>query len=143
MSATSFDINSADFNLTENREQRIARDRIKGEGTIPITGPPGTGKSTVISSCCFDLIKEYSPVLVVTPTNAMVDSILAKIDNLAHRANLQLPRGFIIRYGNTTELEYSFPYLTTYTLDSLVSQHQASNTGGINKIRAGIDLMQN
>ena len=66
------------FNLIpENQEQYSARSRIKGENTIPVTGPPGTGKSTFISRCCFDLLKEYSPVLVVTPTNAMVDSILS------------------------------------------------------------------
>jgi superfamily I DNA and/or RNA helicase len=143
MAAINFDINSLNFSLSENPEQRAARDRIKAESTIPIKGHPGTGKSTVISSCCFDLIKEYSPVLVVTPTNAMVDSILAKIDSLARRANLQLPRGFIIRYSNITELNYSFPYLNRYTIDTLVSQHQLSNGGGITKIRAGIDLMQN
>ncbi|MBV9176849.1 MAG: hypothetical protein JO327_11820 [Nitrososphaeraceae archaeon] len=65
---------SETFNLIpENQEQYSARVRIKGEATIPVTGPPGTGKSTFISRCCFDLLKEYSPVLVVTPTNAMVD----------------------------------------------------------------------
>jgi hypothetical protein len=44
------------FNLVpENQEQYSGRSRIKGEGTIPVTGPPGTGKSTFISRCCFDL----------------------------------------------------------------------------------------
>jgi len=143
MATVNFDINSLTFNQSENHEQRAARDRIKLESTIPITGPPGTGKSTVISSCCFDLVNEYSPVLVVTPTNSMVNSILSKIDSLARCSNLQLPRGFIIRYGNVTELNYAYPHLNSYTLDSLVLQHQANNGGGISRIRAGIDLMQN
>lgn len=103
-------------NILQNDDQRAARDRINLENTVPIKGPPGTGKSTVISSCCFDLISEYSPVLVVTPTNSMVDGILAKIDSLARRSNLRLPKGFIIRYGNITELNYSYPYLNSYTL---------------------------
>src|SRR6266571_3027732 len=98
MATINFDINSLTFNQSENHEQRAARNRIKLESTIPITGPPGTGKSTVISSCCFELVNEYSPVLVVTPTNSMVNSILAKIDGLARSSNLRLPRGFIIRY---------------------------------------------
>jgi hypothetical protein len=143
MATINFDIESLNLNQSENQEQRGARDRIKIESTIPIKGPPGTGKSTVISNCCFDLINEYSPVLVVTPTNAMIDSILSKIDSLARRSNLRLPRGFIIRYGNVTELNYSYPHLNSYTLDSLVLQHQASNNGGISRIRAGMDLMQN
>jgi superfamily I DNA and/or RNA helicase len=141
MATISFDASS--LNLDENQEQRAARDRIKLEGTIPIKGPPGTGKSTVISNCSFDLINEYSPVLVVTHTNAMVDSILSKIDSLVRRSNIQLPRGFIIRYGNVTELNHTYPHLNTYTLDSLVLRNQARNDGGISKIRAGIDLMQN
>jgi hypothetical protein len=45
-------------------KQYSARNRIKGENTIPITGTPGTGKSTVISLCCFDLLREYSTVVV-------------------------------------------------------------------------------
>ena len=83
MATINFDINSLTFNQSENHEQRAARNRIKLESTIPIIGPPGTGKSTVISSCCFELVNEYSPVLVVTPTNSMVNSILAKIDGIA------------------------------------------------------------
>lgn len=141
MATISFDVNS--LNLAENHEQRAASDRIKLEDTIPIKGPPGTGKSTVISNCSFELVNEYSPVLVVTPTNAMVDSILSKIDSLARRSNLLLPRGFVIWYGNVTELNYSYPHLNTYTLDRLVLHHQASNSGRISRIRAGIDLMQN
>ena len=129
-----FDINSLTFNQSENHEQRAARDRIKLESTIPVTGPPGTGKSTVISSCCFDLVNEYFPVLVVTPTNSMVNSILAKIDSMARSSNLRLPSGFIIRYGNVTELNYSYPHLNSYTLDSLVLKHQANNGSGISRI---------
>src|SRR5919109_3760682 len=106
MTRINFDINSAKFSLTGNQEQLEAIQRIKAENTIPVTGPPGTGKSTVISRCCFDLIEQYYPVLVVAPTNAMVDSILVKIDSLLQPVKLELPKGFIIRYGNTTELRY-------------------------------------
>src|SRR5215212_2953090 len=88
----------------ENSEQLAVIDRIRSESRVPVTGPPGTGKSTVISHSCFDLIKEYSPVLVVPPTNAMVNSILAKIDYLLKNVKLDLPKGFVIRYGNITEL---------------------------------------
>jgi hypothetical protein len=80
-----------DFIQQENSEQLAVINRIRSENRVPVTGPPGTGKSTVISHSCFDLIKDYSPVLVVSPTNAMVNSNLAKIDYLAKQANLQLP----------------------------------------------------
>jgi ATP-dependent RNA/DNA helicase IGHMBP2 len=138
------------FNLIpENQEQYSARNRVKGESTIPVTGPPGTGKSTFISRCCFDLLKEYSPVLVVTPTNAMVDSILSKIHSLLQRVKLQVPKGFIIRYGNITELKYSYPNLMSYTLDDMVLSNYdvvSSNTSRVNasaKIRLATDYLRN
>jgi putative protein kinase ArgK-like GTPase of G3E family len=46
------------FDEIENLEQKIARYRINSEKTVPVTGPPGTGKSTVISHCCLDLLKD-------------------------------------------------------------------------------------
>jgi reverse gyrase len=74
----------------ENAEQKDARHRIMTESEVPITDPHGTGKSTVISHCCFDLLSEYSPVLVTAPTNVMVNSTLAKIDLLLRRYNVSL-----------------------------------------------------
>ena len=148
--AINLDINPENFNLAENQEQHAARQRIKAESTIPVTGPPGTGKSTVIARCCFDLIGEYSPVLVVAPTNAMVDSILVKIDYLLKNVKFELPKGFVIRYGNITELRYSYPHLTKYTLDVMVQQQQQHQTqqqqfpsNVCNKIRLCMDLLQN
>jgi AAA domain len=137
---------SETFNLIpENQEQYSARSRIKGEKTIPVTGPPGTGKSTFISRCCFDLLKEYSPVLVVTPTNAMVDSILSKIHSLSQKAKLQLPKGFVIRYGNVTELKYAYPNLMGYTLDDMVLSNSQfiSHVNGTAKIRSAMNYLQN
>src|SRR5919106_289683 len=112
----------------ENAEQKTARQRIMTERKVPITGPPGTGKSTVISHCCFDLLCEYSPVLVTAPTNVMVNSTLAKIDLLLRRSKIELPRGSIIRYGNTADLERSHPFLTKYSLDNIVSETSACNS---------------
>jgi putative protein kinase ArgK-like GTPase of G3E family len=40
--------------IAENQEQLSARNRIRTKDRIPITGRPGTGKSTVISLSCFD-----------------------------------------------------------------------------------------
>ena len=132
-------------NKEKNLEQHDAIKRIRNEDIIPITGPPGTGKSTVISQSCLDLINDYSPVLIVSPTNAMINSILVKIDNLARQSNLQLPRGFIIRYGNLSELTSTHPHLKErYSLDDLVQdQCCPSSTYTVDKIAAGRDYLQN
>jgi helicase MOV-10 len=125
----------------ENADQKAARYRINKESTVPVTGPPGTGKSTVISHCCFDLLAENSPVLITAPTNVMVNSILAKIDSLLHRANLPFLKGPIIRYGNTMDLELSYPYLRTYTLDNILVDNNEMNS--FNRSEIGRKYFQN
>ena len=121
--------------------RRLARYRINKESTVPVTGPPGTGKSTVISHCCFDLLAENSPVLVTAPTNVMVNSILAKIDSLLHRVNLPFLKGPIIRYGNTMDLELSYPYLRTYTMDNILVDSNEMNS--FNRSEIGRKYFQN
>lgn len=125
----------------ENTEQKVARHRIMTEREVPITGPPGTGKSTVISHCCFELLAEYSPVLVTAPTNVMVNSTLAKIDLLLRKSKIELPRGSIIRYGNTADLERSHPFLTNYSLDNIVKEVSIDNP--LNKIEIGRKYFRN
>ena len=126
----------------ENAEQKDARHRIMTESEVPITGPPGTGKSTVISHCCFDLLNEYSPVLVTAPTNVMVNSTLAKIDLLLRRFDITLPHGSIIRYGNTADLERSHPHLLKYSLDNIVNEVSTRNNP-LNKIGVGRNYFRN
>jgi helicase MOV-10 len=125
----------------ENADQKVARYRINRENTVPVTGPPGTGKSTVISHCCFDLLAENSPVLVTAPTNVMVNSILAKIDSLCKRARLPFLKGPIIRYGNTVDLEFSYPHLRNYTLDNIFIDSNEMNS--FNKAEIARKYFQN
>ncbi len=115
------------FDGIENYEQKTARYRINSEKTVPVTGPPGTGKSTVISHCCFDLLNDdYFPILVTAPTNVMIDSILSKIDSLLQREKIQLPRGFIIRYGNIANLNRTYNHLMKYAFDNIVEDYYSS-----------------
>ena len=137
------------FDDIENFEQKIARYRINSENTVPITGPPGTGKSTVISHCCFDLLKnEYFPILITAPTNVMIDSILAKIDFILQRLKILLPRGFVVRYGNTANLSRTYNHLVKYAFDNIVEDYcnSCSSNGGensYNKITIAKDFFQN
>ena len=126
----------------ENADQKAARYRINKESTVPVTGPPGTGKSTVISHCCFDLLTENSPVITLAlPTNVMVNSILAKIDSLCRRVKLPFLNRPIIRYGNTVDLELSYPHLKNYTLDNILINSNDINS--FNKAEIGRKYFQN
>jgi superfamily I DNA and/or RNA helicase len=137
------------FDEIENFEQKMARYRINSEKTVPVTGPPGTGKSTVISHCCFDLLNDgYFPILVTAPTNVMIDSILLKIDSLLHRENIQLPSGFVIRYGNIANLSRTYNHLIMYAFDNIVEDYYSSgysncvNSNFSNKITIAKNLFQ-
>src|SRR5918994_724959 len=115
------------FDEIENLEQKAARYRINSEKTVPVTGPPGTGKSTVISHCCFDLYNnDYFPILITAPTNVMIDSILSKIDFILRRLKIELPRGFVIRYGNIANLNRTYSHLTKYAFDNIVEDSYSS-----------------
>src|SRR5215208_5002683 len=142
------------FDEIENFEQKTARYRINSEKTVPVTGPPGTGKSTVISHCCFDLLNDdYFPILVTAPTNVMIDSILSKIDSLLQREKIQLPRGFVIRYGNVVNLNRTYNHLMKYAFDNIVEDYYSSeysnctdnnnNNNFYNKITIAKDFFQN
>ena len=138
------------FDEIENFEQKMARYRINSEKTVPVTGPPGTGKSTVISHCCFDLLNDgYFPILVTAPTNVMIDSILSKIDSLLQRENIQLPSGFVIRYGNIANLSRTYNHLIKYAFDNMVENYYNSGYSNCvisnfsNKITIAKNLFQN
>ena len=137
------------FDEIENFEQKMARYRINSEKIVPVTGPPGTGKSTVISHCCFDLLNDgYFPILVTAPTNVMIDSILSKIDSLLQRENIQLPSGFVIRYGNIANLSRTYNNLIKYAFDNMVEDCYSSGYSSCvisnfsNKITIGKNLFQ-
>jgi superfamily I DNA and/or RNA helicase len=137
------------FDEIENLEQKAARYRINSEKTVPVTGPPGTGKSTVISHCCFDLLKDdYFPILITAPTNVMIDSILSKIDSLLQRMKIQLPSGFVIRYGNVANLNRTYNNLAKYTFDNIVEDYWSSrysngHNNSYNKISIAKNFFQN
>ena len=106
-------------------------------------------KSTVISHCCFDLLKkEDFPILIAAPTNVMIDSILSKIDFILQRLKIQLPRGFIIRHGNIANLIRTYPHLTKYAFDNIVEDSYSSccsngSKNSFNKITIAKDFFQN
>jgi hypothetical protein len=71
----------------------------------------------------------------------MVNSILAKIDSLLKRAGISLPKESIIRYGNTTDLETSYPNLRNYSLDNIVLDIDGINS--FNRAEIGRKYFQN
>jgi DNA polymerase III delta prime subunit len=66
-----------------------------------IQGPPGSGKTTVISSVIRQLTRERSSVLVVSPTHVAVDNVVEKLVSLpkgCERDSLE-PHSLPVRYA--------------------------------------------
>lgn len=64
--------------LTQNQKKAIERS-IKSESFHLIHGPPGTGKTTVITDIVLNLIAEGKKVLICSWMNVAVDNILEKL----------------------------------------------------------------
>ena len=78
----------------------------------------------------------------------MIDSILSKIDSLLQRMKIQLPNGFVIRYGNVANLNRTYNHLTKYTFDNIVEDYCSSCYSNgynnfYNKISIAKDFFQN
>jgi superfamily I DNA and/or RNA helicase len=79
----------------------------------------------------------------------MIDSILSKIDSLLQREKIQLPSGFVIRYGNVANLNRTYNHLIKYAFDNIVEDYCSSgysncadNNNFYNKITIAKDFFQ-
>jgi hypothetical protein len=114
---TSFD----KFNLLLSEEQKNALAKVLGSEVTFIWGPPGTGKSTVISYLVSEFLLRNKSVLLTSHTNIAVDNaleIIAKI--LKKQQNSIYLNGGVLRIGPPyiKDLFKKFPELSLdYWLD--------------------------
>lgn len=77
-----------------NHEQADAMALALGSEVTFVWGPPGTGKTTTIAHVVAAHATAGRSVLLVSNTNAAVDTALARVDGL-----LDLPDGSVVRHG--------------------------------------------
>lgn len=91
----------------------LVKDKIKSEDLNQergfIIGPPGTGKTKVITKAIKEAIKQNKRVLVLSPTNTAVENVFERLDE-----NLGLKDGEIVLTINTEN-----EYLKTFTPDNI------------------------
>jgi hypothetical protein len=77
-----------------NDEQADAAALATGSEVTYVWGPPGTGKTTTVAYVVAAHARAGRSVLLVSNTNAAVDTALARVDRL-----LDLPEGSVLRHG--------------------------------------------
>ena len=78
-----------------NAEQARAASLAAGSEVTFVWGPPGTGKTTTVAYVVAAHARAGRSVLLVSNTNAAVDTALARVDRLVR----DLPDGQVVRYG--------------------------------------------
>jgi nucleoside-triphosphatase THEP1 len=66
----------------EDRQLKALELAMSGDNIVAIKGPPGTGKSTVITGIIRRLIRNGMRVLFVAPTHVALDEVLRRLDEL-------------------------------------------------------------
>lgn len=88
------------LNLPLSNEQKNALAKVLGSEVTFIWGPPGTGKSTLISYLVNEFLLRGNSVLVTSHTNIAVDNALEKIaEILKKQQNYKYLDGGVLRIG--------------------------------------------
>lgn len=92
-----------------DRGQEIAKKKVLEKDITVIWGPPGTGKTHVMSEIAIDFISREKKVLVVSHSNVSVDGVIKKIAEMLRRNGQGhiLEQGKVLRYGYVRDPELS------------------------------------
>lgn len=80
-----------------NEGQQLAFGAMTGDGAFLIWGPPGTGKTKVISAAVADALRARRSVLIASHTHVAVDNVLEKL------MTLDVPVGTLIRVAGRSQ----------------------------------------
>ena len=150
--------------------QDAVMEKVKTDPVCIVWGPPGTGKTYIMSKAAIEFMKDGKKVLIVSHSNVSVDGVAKQIyEQLLHDKNTEpFKEGKILRYGYVRDEELShnqyvnsFFYAVTQNpslnrkLDELIKDYDyIKHTSGlgsqklidikkeINKIRSSIREME-
>lgn len=100
--------------LNEKQNDAFAK-IIDSKDVALVHGPPGTGKTTTLTKCIADTVRQEKQVLVCAPSNAAVDLLVEKL------ANEGLD---VLRLGHPARLT---PEVIENSLDVKISKHEEFN----------------
>lgn len=92
-----------------DKGQEAAKLKVAEKDITVIWGPPGTGKTHVMSEIAIDFINRGKKVLVVSHSNVSVDGVIKKIAEMLreNKEENTLEKGKVLRYGYVRDPELS------------------------------------
>lgn len=116
--------------LPMNEEQREAILKgLKNELTV-VTGPPGTGKSQVVSNLVINAVHQGLKILFASRNNKAVDVVLARVNGLSSKP-------VMLRLGNNEKQDELSQYLTGL-ISSKNSEADEINFNTINELHKSL-----
>lgn len=90
-----------------DKGQEAAKMKVSEKDITVVWGPPGTGKTHVMSEIAIDFINRGKKVLVVSHSNVSVDGVIKKIAEMLreNKAEHILEKGKVLRYGYVRDPE--------------------------------------
>ena len=112
--------------LPMNEEQREAILKgLQNELTV-VTGPPGTGKSQVVSNLVVNAVHQGQKILFASRNNKAVDVVLARVNGLSNKP-------VMLRLGNSEKQDELSQYLTGM-ISSKISDADENNFKTVNEL---------
>jgi superfamily I DNA and/or RNA helicase len=116
--------------LPMNEEQREAILKgLQNELTV-VTGPPGTGKSQVVSNLVINAVHQGQKVLFASRNNKAVDVVLARVNGLTNKP-------VMLRLGNSEKQDELSQYLTGM-ISSKISDADENNFKTVNELHQSL-----
>lgn len=111
-----------DLKLPISEEQKDALAKSLGSEINFIWGPPGTGKTTILSYLAHELLLRDKSILLVSHTNIAIDNALKQIAKiLKQKQDERYFNGLILRVGNSPDKDF-FDQFRELNLDYWVKE---------------------
>ncbi len=121
--------------LSLNTEQREAIEHALTRPLTVITGPPGTGKSQVVSSLLVNAAKLGKRVLFASKNNKAVDVVEARVNNLG-------PRPILLRLGRGEYQSKLTDYLTSLLASRATEEDRYNHDEAEKAFKATVQRIQ-
>lgn len=130
------DLSLYDFKL--NTEQEAALKSSLSQEVTFIWGPPGTGKTRVLSIILDQLVRANKKVLLVSHTNLAVDEILLKYLDI-QSTNNTIELGKVVRYGTPAKMDSA---LNNLLIENIIEFKEKKNYAQIDRLEKDIEYLQ-